>query len=45
MLTLINLFNDSLIDFLCTYSTIENNNGKLILSSEMEGDTFVNGQV
>ncbi|XP_031365434.1 kinesin-like protein KIF14 isoform X2 [Apis dorsata] len=28
-----------------TQITIENNNGKLILSSEMEGDTFVNGQV
>ncbi|XP_033343227.1 kinesin-like protein KIF14 isoform X2 [Bombus vosnesenskii] len=28
-----------------TEITIENNNGKLILSSEMEGDTFVNGQV
>ncbi|XP_050475885.1 kinesin-like protein KIF14 isoform X1 [Bombus huntii] len=27
------------------HCTIENNNGKLILSSEMEGDTFVNGQV
>nr|XP_034190007.1 kinesin-like protein KIF14 isoform X3 [Osmia lignaria] len=25
--------------------TIENNNGKLTLSSEMEGDTYVNGQV
>ncbi|XP_050600740.1 kinesin-like protein KIF14 isoform X2 [Bombus affinis] len=28
-----------------TEITIENSNGKLILSSEMEGDTFVNGQV
>ncbi|OAD61345.1 Kinesin-like protein KIF14 [Eufriesea mexicana] len=27
------------------HCTIENNNGKLTLSSEMEGDTFVNGQV
>ncbi|CAK9802310.1 Kinesin-like protein KIF14 [Anthophora quadrimaculata] len=27
------------------HCTIENNNGKLILSSEMEGDTYVNGQV
>ncbi|CAL7943253.1 unnamed protein product [Xylocopa violacea] len=28
-----------------TQITIENNDGKLVLSSEMEGDTFVNGQV
>ncbi|CAL7943252.1 unnamed protein product [Xylocopa violacea] len=27
------------------HCTIENNDGKLVLSSEMEGDTFVNGQV
>ncbi|XP_034190005.2 kinesin family member nebbish isoform X1 [Osmia lignaria lignaria] len=27
------------------HCTIENNNGKLTLSSEMEGDTYVNGQV
>ncbi|XP_017882196.1 kinesin-like protein KIF14 [Ceratina calcarata] len=27
------------------HCTIENSNGRLVLSSEMEGDTFVNGQV
>ncbi|KOC70525.1 Kinesin-like protein KIF14 [Habropoda laboriosa] len=27
------------------HCTIENNNGKLMLSSEMEGDTYVNGEV
>lgn len=36
-----NYFNQ----FFMFNSIIENNNGKLTLSSEMEGDTFVNGQV
>ncbi|XP_076281129.1 kinesin family member nebbish isoform X2 [Lasioglossum baleicum] len=27
------------------HCTIQNNNGKLLLSSEMDGDTFVNGQI
>ncbi|XP_076632503.1 kinesin family member nebbish isoform X2 [Colletes latitarsis] len=28
-----------------TQNTIENNNGKLVLSSEVDGDTYVNGQI
>lgn len=35
----------TIVFFYAFYSTIENSNGKLILSSEMNGDTFVNGQV
>lgn len=31
--------------FFSSFSSIENNEGKLILTPEMDGDTYVNGQV